>query len=87
MKKFKYKKIMKENTVVHCQSKKQAKQLLKWADSKGLRWSSNRSYLEDLNYDMYRGKTCYYLTLGFYCDSHFYKNKNYTILSFEEVIK
>jgi hypothetical protein len=82
--KFNYEKIMKPKTVVHCITEAQANELLKWADSKGLKWCDGSSYMEYNNWREYNQETCYYLYKGEFCDKKYYKAKGYTVLSFEE---
>ena len=41
---FDYEKIMKSNVVVHCDEECKAKNLLKWADSNGLKWGGGDIY-------------------------------------------
>ena len=53
MKKFDYNKIVQPKTAVHCKIEKQANELLKWADSKGLRWADGESYLKTNEYQEY----------------------------------
>lgn len=83
---FDYEKIMRPNTVIHCKTKEQAKELLKWADSKGLKWCDGNSYLEENNWEKHREDTCYNLCVGAYSDKRDYKDCDYIILPYEEVL-
>ena len=86
MKKFNYNKIVKELTVVHCETEEQVNELLTWADSVGLKWSTERSYLGYNNYNDYKEDTCYYLYEGEFSFLYYYKKENYTIISFDEAL-
>lgn len=61
---FDYDKIMREKVAINCKTEEQAKNLLKWADSKGLTWSSGISYLEKTDWYVYREYNCYDLFSG-----------------------
>jgi len=86
MKKFK-KKCLKEDVVVNCKTKKQAERLLKWATSKGLKWSDGRSYFRNTSWNENGEKTCYCLCVGMHDDTFHANCLNYKILSFKEALK
>jgi hypothetical protein len=81
---FDYNKIMQENTVVHCNTEEKAKKLLEWADSIGLKRHSGRSFKGVLAYT--EGGTYYDLYYGYTWDISYAKLKEYTILTYEEVL-
>lgn len=84
---FDYERIMKPHTVVHCDTEEKANELLKWADSKGLKWCSDQSYLDENNWDVFKKLTWYNLYSGIYCNIHScWKPKDPTILKYEDVI-
>jgi hypothetical protein len=82
---FDYDKIMKENVVVHCDTEEKANNLLLWADSKGLKWSDYKSYKYNF-WNVYWQKTCYDLYNGEFTNYNYYKNNNYKIYKYEDVI-
>lgn len=86
MKQFDYNKMMKPNIAVHCKTEQQAINLLNWADSKGLKWSNRRSYLEETHYTDYGVDTCYHLYGGLYCVRSWWEENSFTILSYEDVL-
>ena len=84
---FDYNKIMKEKTVIHCKTEKEAINLLKWADSVGLKWCSDNSYLNKNYWYEYKKDTCYNLYDGEYTKIIYYEDEDYNILSYEEALK
>lgn len=85
---FDYDKIVQQGIVVNCKTKEQAKNLLKWADSKGLEWYSGEKYLKDIwRWTASKQNTCYNLFEGLYGDIDYYCMRYYTILSYEEALK
>lgn len=83
---FDYDKIMQKKTVVHCETEEQANNLLKWADSKGLTWNRNHSYIIYNCFIRYKEKTCYHIYSGCYRGYDYFKKRNYKIYKYEEVI-
>lgn len=86
MTQFNYDLIMQPNTVVHCDTEEKDRELSIWADSKGLRWGSGKDYLKYNNWHVYKKDTCYYLYAGEFSDVDFYKEEDYTILKYEDVV-
>ena len=86
MLKFDYEKIMKENVVVHCNREWKAVNLLKWAHSNGLKWDRGEYYLKCNAWYMYKDETCYNLYKGEFSSYNYYKNENYKIYKYEDVI-
>lgn len=86
MTQFNYEKIMQPNTVVHCKTEEQAENLLKWVDSKGLKWGSGDSYLNKTRYSTYGDETCYKLQNGNFAGYDFYAEKGYNILQYDQVV-
>lgn len=84
---FDYDKIMKKGVVIHCATEEQAKNLLTWADSKGLEWRNRYTYLEKINWREYKDETCYNLLEGGYSSVSWYGRCRYSIISYEEVLK
>lgn len=76
---------------VHCPTIKEAHRLLAFAHKNGYEWSSKIPYI-DLNgnfndyYDYYKGRTCYAIENGGYCNIEYYKNKEYKIMTVDEFI-
>jgi hypothetical protein len=83
---FDYDRIVQPNVVVHCDTEEKAINLLKWADSVGLKWCNKKSYLECNYYYMHREETCYNLYYNTYTDYNFYKYNHYKIYKYEDVI-
>lgn len=77
--------------VVHCPTIKEAHRLLAFAHKNGYEWSSKIPYI-DLNgnfndyYDYYKGRTCYAIENGGYCNIEYYKDKEYKIMTVDEFI-
>lgn len=82
---FDYDKIMQEKVVVNCKTEEQAKNLLTWADSKGLRWSNGTSYLKGTDWRLFGENTCYDLFGGTF-GSLYPQTESYKILSYEEAL-
>ena len=79
---FNYDKIMKHNTVVHCDTEEKANNLLKWADSIGL--TKDNSYLNN-NWYIHKKETCYNLYYG-KCSFYNYYKDYCKIYKYEDVI-
>jgi len=86
MVKFK-KKCLEKNVAVNCKTKKQAKQLLTWATSKGFKWCDGNSYPKNTGWDTYGENVCYYLYEGMYSGNIRANKGKYKILSFKEALK
>jgi len=71
-----------KNTVVHCDTKVKANELLKLAREYGYRWCNGIDYLNLNNWEMKKSDTCYNINQGSYADIEFYKNKNFTIIEY-----
>lgn len=82
--KFDRERIVQKDTVVHCRTKKQAINLLKWADSIGLKWCDGRKYTKKNMYSMFKKNTIYNLYYGTY--SEIYRPYKYTILKYENAL-
>jgi hypothetical protein len=82
---FNYNKIIQPNNVVRCETEEQANELLRWANSKGLTWSSGKNYLSENQWEFYGKDTCYCLKDGLFSDKDYYENEGYRVLSFKEV--
>jgi len=84
---FDYDKIMKPNTVVHCDTKEKAINLIRWADSMGLKWCDGEKYTLTCNeWDIRKTQTCYGIYKGYFSPKEYYEIKGYTILKYEEVL-
>lgn len=55
-----------EDIKVHCTTEEQAKNLLKWADSKGRKWFSGTSFIATTHWDTYKCNTYYNIEVGTY---------------------
>lgn len=86
IKPFDYDKIVKENTVVHCDTREKAKVLHQWADSVGLKWIGGDSYLGLDRWNTHKEDTCYRLLNGRFSNINYYKEIGYTIYEYQDVI-
>ncbi len=85
-KKYDYYKIMQENTVVHCDTEEKAKDLLEWADTCGLKWSSGARYSQLTYWEQHKDNgICYYFLNDIKSSLSFFKAKNSIILTPEDV--
>lgn len=75
----------KEHLAIHCKTEEQANKLLKAFDKLGKKWSSGNSYLEVNCWNGYEENTCYSNNNG-YTFINWYKENNYKIYDFEDVI-
>ncbi|MFA7628739.1 MAG: hypothetical protein WCY37_05040 [Candidatus Dojkabacteria bacterium] len=71
---------IKENTVVHCETEKEAERILGMAHELGYKWWTGKSYKNNTEWYIYKSKMCYDLLEGSYSDYYYFKNKNYTII-------
>lgn len=74
-----------EKLAIHCDTEEKANKLLKEFDRLGKKWNAGASYLDYNNYEFYKDKTCY-SNHGGYCELESYKDKNYKIYSFKDII-
>ena len=86
---FNYELITQPNTVVHCRTEEQAKELLEWAHENGMKWAGEVSLYTPL-YSEYSEDTCYDFNGGVCVEfspiAYFHRN-GYKILSYEEALK
>ena len=82
---FDYEKIMQPNVVVNCDTYEKALIFLEWADSIGLKWDNSKSYIYNF-WDLFGQKTCYNLYNGVYSSYTYFRDNNYTIYKYEDVI-
>lgn len=75
----------KDKLAIHCDTEEKAKQLLKAFDKMGKKWASGQSYLEVNCWNGYEENTCYSNNNG-YAFINWYKENNYKIYDFEDVI-
>ncbi len=75
MNKFNWDLIDKPSTVVYCETKEQAMELLTEAHNNGCKWFGG---------DVFENKTCYYIFGKSYDNIEYFKKQNYKILKFEE---
>jgi hypothetical protein len=83
---FNWQLILQPNTVVHCDTYQKANTLLAEADGMGLTWSNDRSYVGWNQWEIFKNKTCYLLSMGELASINYYKQRNYTILTYEDVL-
>jgi len=70
----------------HTKTKEDNIELLKIAHEHGLKWSTNKSYLDRNEYEWHKYNTCQYLEKGRYSDIHWYVNTNVQIVDAKEAI-
>ena len=75
----------KEYLAIHCDTKEKANKLLIEFDKLGKKWESKESYLDFNPYASYNDRTCY-SNKGEYCSVECYKNIDYKVYSFEDII-
>ena len=86
---FNYELITQPNTVVHCRTEEQAKELLDFMHGKGMKWTDGSS-LKSTYYSRHTEETCYDFNKGYtvsYCDISCYSTDGYKIISYEEALK
>ena len=71
---------IKENTVIHCATEKEAERILDMAHELGYKWWIGKSYKNNTEWGIYKSKMCYDLFEGSYSHYDYFKNKNYTII-------
>lgn len=75
----------KEVLVIHCDTEEKAKQLLEAFYRLGKKWSNGESYLEVTNWSTAEKETCYD-NKGLYSSYKIYKENDFDIYEFEDVI-
>ncbi len=70
--------------VMHCKTEAEAKNFCAYLDSVGRTWCSGGHYTDGNNYDRYRENIVYYFNEGTYCDISDARERNYTILEWED---
>ena len=70
--------------VMHCKTEGEAKNFCAYLDSVGRTWCSGNHYTDSNNYDRYSENTVYYFNEGTYCDISDARERNYTILEWED---
>lgn len=74
----------KGNIVMHCDTEEKAKMFLKFLDRNGKCWDSGVSYLDQINWKMYKKDTCYLFNEGLFGELEDFKEENYKILEFDD---
>ena len=84
LKKFKTEKI-----AVNCETKKEAKQFLKWCYNNKVKWIDDSFLIKNTHWEIYKNKTCYVCSYKFYGiieeSKNYLKNNNYTIVKFSDL--
>lgn len=80
--KFNWKEFMNKNNkiAVHCKTEEEAIDFCTKMDEHGMRWHSNRSYIDINYYNTYKEKTCYSNQGEYGRIDGIYKEENYKIL-------
>lgn len=83
MKDFNWKKFQNEKVVVHCKTEELANDFCRQMHEQGMKWVSNRSYLETTNWFPYKENTCY-TSNGMFGNVEHYKKVKYDVVEWEE---
>ena len=75
----------KPGTVIHCETKEEAKRILRLADAQGWCWSDWKSYLDGIYWYVYKEDSCYDLFKGHYGGKPFYEEDKYNIIPSTEI--
>ena len=88
MKKFNWEEFKYKNNkiAVHCKTEEEAKDFCNQMHEHGMKWGDGDSYLENINYNKYLGKTCYSNSC-LYGGYDFYEQIGYTILEWSDYMK
>lgn len=88
MKEFNWEEFLDKNNkiAVHCKTEEEAKDFCNQMYEHGLKWGDGDSYLENINYNKYLGKTCYSNSC-LYGGYDFYEQIGYTILEWSDYMK
>ena len=74
------KEAIKEKTVIHCKTKKEAERILGMAHELGYRWANCEYYIDNTRRGVEKSKTCYCLFTGGYSGCNYYKKNDNTII-------
>jgi|LSQX01.2.fsa_nt_gb hypothetical protein len=74
------KEAIKENTVIHCETKEEANRILGMAESLGYKWWYGKGYEDNTEWNCYKRTTCYYLFDGSYSNYNYFQIRNYNII-------
>lgn len=85
MKKFNWEEFKYKNNkiAVHCKTEEEAKDFCNQMHEHGMKWGDGDSYLENINYNKYLGKTCYSNSC-LYGGYDFYEQIGYRILEWSD---
>ena len=88
MKEFNWEEFKDKNNkiAVHCKTEEEAKDFCNQMHEHGMKWGDGDSYLENINYNKYLGKTCYSNSC-LYGGYDFYEQIGYTILEWSDYMK
>ena len=75
-----------KGVVMWCKKEEYAKEFCRLMHEQGLRWSSEKSYLENNFWGHYKTETSYSFNNKVYADKYYYESEDYTILDFEDYI-
>ena len=85
--KFDWRKISNKYVAVHCNTEEKANNLLLWASKRGFkRHESEISYLDDNFYKYHKQNTCYSFYYGFCGSVNRFKESNFKVVSYEDVL-
>ncbi len=74
------KEVIKENTVIHCETEEEANRVLGMAHTLGYKWWYGKGYEDNTEWYIYKSKMCYDLFEGSYSHYDYFNSKNHTII-------
>ena len=85
MKQFNWEEFKDKNNqiAVHCKTEEEADDFCKQMHKHDMEWSSGNSYLNKTYWETYKSEIAYN-NIGEYCESKWYRSKNYTILEWSD---
>jgi len=75
-----------KNTVFHCETEKEANQLLKIANEFGLEWANGDSYLNENEWEGYKELTCYNFNKNKTASIFYYKSNGFNIIKAKDIL-
>lgn len=75
-----------KKVVMWCKKEEYAEEFCKIMDENSFKWSSNNKYSEETYWRFNKGSMCYEFNEGSFAGKEWYKDKDYTILDFEDYI-
>lgn len=86
MKQFDWEKFKNGNIAVHCKTEEEAEDFCNQMHKHGMKWRSGESYSEQMNFDLYFDRMCYYSD-GQFSDLKYAERNRYTILEWSDYMQ